>query len=81
MKRNFGSKEKTIVLVILVILGLIINALSPVSINKTKSNLSSSSTVIQCSDNNKDMFSALLNMGNEKQNENSCLFLGCGSIF
>lgn len=81
MEIKLGSKEKTIVLVILVILGIIINTLSPVSLNKTVSMKSSQPTVSQCKENNQDVLSALLNIGNEKQNDNSCLFIGCGSLF
>lgn len=80
MEKKFGTKEKVIVLAILIILGLLINTISPVSFNKSSNKTSvSSSQVNPCKE--QDPLSALITINNEKQNENSCLFLGCGSIF
>lgn len=85
MEKSFGTKEKIIILTILVVLGLLINTLSPVSFSNSKSANNTLQTQelkkgeASC-DNNEDFLSALLN-GSEQQNQNSCLFIGCGNFF
>ncbi len=81
MELKFGTKEKTIVLVILIILGVIINTLSPVSISKQ--NAQAPAPLVKTQMGYKDLEKILssINYSQEEKIDSSCLFIGCGSAF
>ena len=80
MKEKFGTREKIIILAVLITIGILINTVAPVSYGKTSNATESAKTAVSCGKTDTNILSALFIENNQK-NENSCLFIGCGSAF
>ncbi len=78
MKEKFETRDKIIILAVLIVVGIIINTVTPVSLKTSVIEATNSS--VSCGKTDQSILSALF-IENNQENENSCLFIGCGSAF
>ncbi len=81
MKDKFGTREKIIILAVLIAIEILINTVTPVSYTKTSLNTTESGkAAVSCAKTDQNLLSSLF-VENSQKNEDSCLFIGCGSAF
>ncbi len=80
MKDKFGTREKIIILAVLVAIEILINTVTPVSYNRVSNAVETNKTALSCGKNEQNLLSSLF-VENSQKNEDSCLFIGCGSAF